>query len=149
MKGFLMYHVPRGRLSFVDELYVQSHFRKQNVAKSLFAAISGGPIELIVDKKNANAIALYTSLGFCNNDKGIYEPGEDEFCMKTTSFKRTRAKLASLLLQNTRTYTWQDLSEVNRESMIEGLRTAWGGSRGSARRSLRVTDSSIRYVIVE
>lgn len=149
MKGFLAYHTPRGRHSFVDELYVDPPFRKQNVARSLLAAISRGPIELIVAKTNANAISLYTSLGLCSSDRCTYSPGEDEFCMKTTSFKRTRGKLAPLPLTDTRTYAWADLSEAHRSAMIDGLRTARGISRAAARRRLRVTDASIRYVVVE
>ena len=144
-----MYHTTHGRHSFVDELYVDARYRGQNVARSLFAAIAGGPIELIVDKRNAQAIALYTSLGFCSNDNGVYEPGESEFCMKTTSFKRTRAKLASLPLFDTQTHQWKSLSESNRHAMIEGLRTAWGVSHAAAKRSLRFTDSAIQYVVVE
>lgn len=143
-----MYHVLRGRRSFVDELYVIPSARRRSVARSLLAAVAGGAIELIVAKGNANAIALYTSLGFVRNERGVYEPNDDELCMSTTRVRRTSATLAALPLRRTRTYRWGALDEAERNAMIQGLRDAWGLSHSAAKRRLRPSDASIRYVLV-
>ncbi len=149
MKGFLMYHVLGGRRSFVDELYVSPTARRQNVARSLLAHIARGPIELIVDKTNVRAIALYVSSGFCSTNRPTYEPHDHEIAMRTTSFRRTRAALEPFSSSHTtRTYVWSELPREVQENMIEGMRTEWKLNVREAKKKLRTFDRDIRYILI-
>ena len=144
-----MYHVVRGRQSFVDELYVSPTARRQNVARSLLSHIARGPIELIVDRTNVRAIALYVSAGFCPTNRPTYEPHDYEIAMRTTSFRRTRAALEPFASSHaTRTYAWSDIPLEIQERMIEGMRTEWKLNVREAKKKLRTFDKDIRYVVV-
>ena len=150
MKGFLMHHNPHGRRTFVDELYVHPNHRRLHVATSLFAAIARGPIELIVAQQNVKAISLYAKLGFCATDRGVYTPRAHELCMATTSFKRTRDKIAAAAPRPhpTELYTWRTLPQPLRDEMVRALRAEWNLTATAAKRRLRTTDATIRYTVV-
>lgn len=62
---------------------------------------STGLIELIVQMHNYPAIALYTQVRMCHINKCTYTPNENEMCMKTTSFKRTKSLLEKVQLSET------------------------------------------------
>lgn len=148
MRGFLAHHRTHGRHCFVDELYVAPKSRGQRVATSLLASLTGGPIELIVARRNAAATALYASLGFCLCDSCHYQPHADGMCMRTRNYLNTRKLAAKRGGHATRTYTWATLPPPLRDGMVEALRAEWGWSAAQARRRLHPHDANMRYVVV-
>lgn len=148
MRGFLMYHKLRPRHVFIDELYVRPAYRGQGVAKSLVNVVAKGPVELIVDRANAKAIALYVAVGFCSQERSHYLPGAHELCMRTTSFIRTKAKTAAAAaLHTVEGASWNEISHSTQMSMIRALQREWTVSMAAARRRLRVDDDAIRFLI--
>jgi hypothetical protein len=148
MRGFLMYHKLRPRHAFIDELYVRPGYRGQGVAKSLVNAVAKGPVELIVDRANTKAIALYVAVGFCAQEQSHYLPGDHELSMRTTSFIRTKAKTAAAAASHAvEEASWSGIPHNTQMSMIRALQREWSLSGAAARRRLRVDDNAIRFII--
>ena len=148
MRGFLAYSKTTGRRRFVDEIFVHPNARNDGVATSMLHAIARGPIELIVEANNYEAIALYTKLGMCHADQCSYVPKRGELCMKTTSFKRTCAKLQRVRLHPVIDVAWDDLTNAARQQMVGMLARHYGVSERASKRRLRSTDIEVRYIIV-
>ena len=147
-----MYHklIDKPRHRFIDELYVKPEHRKSNVAKSLIYHICFGPLHLVVSTSNADALRLYTSLGFCIVDDCLYNGSRSEFCMKTTSYRRTKLKLCKNVRHTyeVQDFEWKEMSEKMRLDMIKCLARHLKVSERTAKVRLRTTDSNIRYAIV-
>lgn len=145
-----MFHKLTSRRVFVDELYVSPTSRRRGLAKALMHAVAKGPIELIVSQTNTAAIAFYLSIGFCVYETPYFAPRQHEFCLRTSSFAKTKQKTSTTpqLMRAVEIFRWDQLTPETQQAMVRALSREWTISQRDARRNLRTTDPSVRYAVL-
>ena len=157
--AFLVYHSRKGRTRFIDQIYVTKAQRRTGLGVKLLGRLSTGPIELVVRRDNAEAIAAYLALGFClaESPGGAYKIDKStEFYMRTVSFRKTKRLMQdSLKRKSPPTVTadeysaWPAIPSKVREFMVDAVIKSEGVSKAEALKTVNPGASPrVHYVVL-
>lgn len=158
--AFMVYHTRSGRTRFVDQIFVTRNQRRRGFAALMLSELTTGPIELVVRRNNADALASYIRLGFCGwkSPGGEYSIDErEELYMRTTSYRRTRDLIDASTRRSAelrpgmrlaRFQSWSDVDDATRRWMVRSVQSTEGLTERDAMDVINPPRGDVTYVVV-